>query len=86
MVGLMEFGDAAWALEQLLNSWLADQKVASHDFLALCTDALKRFEQWANDIEAKRDGGWLAISAHPCSNWPLRPVDRSERRLCGGLP
>jgi chemosensory pili system protein ChpA (sensor histidine kinase/response regulator) len=26
MVGLNEFGEAAWSLEQMLNSWLADQK------------------------------------------------------------
>ena len=29
MVGLMEFGEAAWALEQVLNTWLADQKPAT---------------------------------------------------------
>ena len=60
MVGLNEFGSAAWALEQLLNHWLADQKLASREFLVLCADALNRFDQWANDIEAGRDGTWSA--------------------------
>jgi chemosensory pili system protein ChpA (sensor histidine kinase/response regulator) len=31
MVGLTEFGEAAWSLEQVLNTWLADQKTASED-------------------------------------------------------
>ena len=60
MVGLTEFGEAAWALEQLINSWLADQKAASHEFLAFCNHALGRFGQWAADIEAKRDSAWSA--------------------------
>ena len=64
MVGLNEFGDAAWALEQLLNHWLADQKSASRDFMVLCADALNRFKQWADDIEAKRDGDWSAKPFH----------------------
>ena len=28
MVGLNEFGEAAWSMEQVLNTWLADQKAA----------------------------------------------------------
>ena len=60
MVGLNEFGEAAWALEQLLNHWLADQKLAGRDFLVLCADALNRFDRWTSDIEARRDGAWSA--------------------------
>ena len=60
MVGLNEFGEAAWALEQLLNHWLADQKPAGRDLLVLCADALNRFDCWTSDIEARRDGAWLA--------------------------
>ena len=36
MVGLNEFGEAAWSLEQVLNTWLADQKPANDDLRALC--------------------------------------------------
>ncbi len=35
MVGLTEFGEAAWSLEQVLNTWLADQKPASEDLCSL---------------------------------------------------
>src|SRR5659263_536557 len=52
MVGLSEFGEAAWALEQLLNSWLADQKTATIEFRALSSDVLAAFDNWIADIAA----------------------------------
>ncbi len=60
MVGLREFGDAAWSLEQLLNAWLAEQKPAGHDLLELSDDALRAFGRWTDDIAAGTDGGWRA--------------------------
>ena len=33
MVGLTDIGDAAWSLEQLLNTWLADQRTATPELL-----------------------------------------------------
>ena len=62
MVGLGEFGEAGWSMEQLLNSWLADQKSASDEFRALCSDAMAAFATWVGDIEAKRDEAWSAMS------------------------
>jgi chemosensory pili system protein ChpA (sensor histidine kinase/response regulator) len=58
MVGLNEFGEAGWAMEQVLNTWLADQKPASEDLRTLSSDALKGFSRWADDIAAKSDGAW----------------------------
>ncbi|HEY0823852.1 MAG TPA: Hpt domain-containing protein, partial [Ramlibacter sp.] len=60
MVGLNEFGEAAWSLEQVLNTWLADQKPASDDLRALSTDALNGFGRWLDDIAAGTDAGWKA--------------------------
>ncbi len=60
MVGLGEFGEAGWSMEQLLNSWLADQKSANGEFRALCSDAMSAFATWVGDIEAKRDEAWSA--------------------------
>lgn len=60
MVGLSEFGEAAWALEQLLNSWLADQKTASHEFRAVCSGSMGEFSNWVADIAANQEGSWLA--------------------------
>jgi chemosensory pili system protein ChpA (sensor histidine kinase/response regulator) len=60
MVGLTEFGEAAWSLEQVLNTWLADQKTVSEDLCALSGDAMKAFGRWTEDIANQTDGAWKA--------------------------
>ncbi|MDO9402796.1 MAG: Hpt domain-containing protein [Polaromonas sp.] len=61
MVGLNEFGEAAWGLEQMLNSWLADQKPATPEMLSLAGDALTGFSAWIEDIAGNRDSAWSAV-------------------------
>src|SRR6185369_10663448 len=58
MVGLTEFGEAAWSLEQVLNTWLADQKPASEDLRALAAEAMRGFDLWIADIAANSDSAW----------------------------
>ncbi len=60
MVGLNEFGEAAWAVEQLFNSWLADQKPANEDLRSFSAEVLTAFSGWIEDIAANRDGTWTA--------------------------
>lgn len=60
MVGLNELGEAAWAMEQVLNTWLADQKPASDDLRVLSTESLTAFGRWIEDIAANSDSGWKA--------------------------
>ncbi len=60
MVGLNEFGEAAWSVEQLFNSWLADQKPASEELMTLSADALRGFAAWIEDIASNQDGAWSA--------------------------
>jgi chemosensory pili system protein ChpA (sensor histidine kinase/response regulator) len=60
MVGLNEFGEAAWSLEQLLNTWLAEQKAASDELVKLSQGALQGFGRWVEDIATGRDPGWFA--------------------------
>ncbi|WP_029527612.1 hybrid sensor histidine kinase/response regulator [Polaromonas glacialis] len=62
MVGLDEFGEASWAMEQLLNSWLADQNAASSKFRALCSEVMAGLERWIGDIEGNQDGAWSALA------------------------
>lgn len=62
MVGLNAFGEAAWSFEQLFNSWLADQKPASEEMLALSSAALAGFSRWIEDIAGNRDGAWAAAA------------------------
>jgi len=60
MVGLAEFGEAAWALEQMLNSWLADQKAATKEFRTLCSEAIVGLKNWVAAIELNQAASWSA--------------------------
>ena len=60
MVGLNEFGEASWAMEQLLNSWLAEQKTATAEFRVMCKDILAELKHWIEDIAKDRDSAWSA--------------------------
>jgi chemosensory pili system protein ChpA (sensor histidine kinase/response regulator) len=58
MVGLNDYGEAAWSMEQVLNAWLAEQKPMPPGLLQLSSDALKAFGRWADDIAAGQASGW----------------------------
>ena len=58
MVGLTEFGDAAWSMEQLLNAWLAEQKPATESLCGVADEAFESFGRWAEDIAGKRALHW----------------------------
>ncbi len=55
MVGLDAFGDAAWPLEQVLNTWLAEEKRAESDLLRLIAQAREVFAQWVASLEPGAD-------------------------------
>ncbi|MBV5295560.1 MAG: Hpt domain-containing protein [Curvibacter lanceolatus] len=75
MVGLGEFGEAAWALEQLHNAWLADQKPASKPLLTLSIQALNQFSRWVDDIAAHQAQAWRAAPFREAAD-ALRLEDR----------
>ena len=60
MVGLTEFGEAAWALEQLLNAWLPQQRPISADILKTSQQALESFSGWVEAIAMDADDAWRA--------------------------
>jgi chemosensory pili system protein ChpA (sensor histidine kinase/response regulator) len=60
MVGLNEFGEAAWSMEQVLNAWLSEAKPATAELQTLSATTLTAFAQWVEDIAAKQDGTWSA--------------------------
>ncbi len=60
MVGLDEFGEAAWSLEQLLNVWLAEQRAASEELIGLSDEAMHGLGRWVEDIAAGTDSEWSA--------------------------
>ncbi len=61
MVGFTEFGEAGWAMEQMMNNWLAEQKPARPELLQLSNAALQGLGQWVEDIAAGSDAGWSAV-------------------------
>jgi len=60
MVGLTEFGEAAWALEQLLNAWLPQQRPITADILKTAQQALDGFTGWVEAIAEREDDAWRA--------------------------
>ncbi|MES2633099.1 MAG: Hpt domain-containing protein [Pseudomonadota bacterium] len=60
MVGLDEYGEAAWSLEQLINTWLADQKQATDELRVLARDAMRGFGRWTEDVARHDAAMWKA--------------------------
>src|SRR6185369_3630640 len=48
------------SLEQVLNTWLADQKPANEDLRSVAGEAMRGFELWVADIAAGTDSAWQA--------------------------
>ncbi|WP_284336954.1 Hpt domain-containing protein [Comamonas sp. NoAH] len=58
MVGLDEFGQAGWAMEQMLNAWLAEQKAMPEPMQQLSLQALRGFEAWVEAIDSNAAQQW----------------------------
>lgn len=58
MVGLTDFGEAAWSFEQLLNTWLAEQRPASDELINTASSGMHAFGRWIEDIAAHADVPW----------------------------
>ncbi|QOF77807.1 Hpt domain-containing protein [Variovorax sp. 38R] len=75
MVGLTDFGDAAWSLEQVVNTWLADQRDATPELLSSTERMLRDFSQWVE-----------AIAAGDAGTWHSAPFSRVANALLAGEP
>ena len=51
MVGLTDLGEAAWGVEQFMNTWLADNKPASPAFIDVMTVARALFQDWVAALQ-----------------------------------
>lgn len=58
MVGLTTFGNKAWAFEQLLNLWLAQELAPSAQMVALVLEAQEAFSQWIELIRIDTQAGY----------------------------
>ncbi len=68
MVGLNEFGEAAWSFEQLMNTWLAEQRPASEDLLRSTSAAMHAFGRWVEDISTHSDAPWSVLEFRKASD------------------
>jgi chemosensory pili system protein ChpA (sensor histidine kinase/response regulator) len=59
MVGLIEVGEAAWEVEQVMNLFLEEKRPASADLFALLDAALAAFTQWLE----KRDADFTGLAS-----------------------
>ncbi|MEO5737587.1 MAG: Hpt domain-containing protein, partial [Variovorax sp.] len=75
MVGLMDFGEAAWSFEQVLNTWLADQRPATPELLYATDNAMRDFANWVE-----------AIAAGEPHAWQVEPFRRVAEALRNGEP
>ncbi|MHB8668533.1 MAG: Hpt domain-containing protein, partial [Burkholderiales bacterium] len=50
MVGLNQFGEVAWEVEQVMNRWLERKQPASAELLELAADAVARFAEWVAQL------------------------------------
>ena len=50
MVGLMDLGEVAWEIEQLMNLWLEQKRAASGGLLELVATASQAFSQWVGQL------------------------------------
>ncbi len=53
MVGLSDFGETAWALEQTFNLWLRQDRAADADLLQLIANEERVFTDWVAHLEGQ---------------------------------
>ncbi|CAJ0771524.1 hybrid sensor histidine kinase/response regulator [Ralstonia chuxiongensis] len=75
MVGLTRYGEAAWAIEQVMNVWLAESRVPTHDLVALLTRAESELSTWA-----------AAIAQSPQADHAIEPLVAAAERVRHGGP
>jgi chemosensory pili system protein ChpA (sensor histidine kinase/response regulator) len=73
MVGLKDFAEPAWEVEQTLNAWLRDERAPSQEMLKFLESTADAFQVWVMELE---DQGQARVeSAH---------LIAAARRLRGG--
>ncbi len=91
MVGLTDFGEVAWELEQLMNGWLAEEKSASPDLLDVVMLSHDHFAGWIAQLQASgrarvASEGLLAAVARVAQGEPLHIEAPVETELVETVP
>lgn len=73
MVGLKQFGEGAWAVEQCFNLWLAQERAATEDLIQLAAAARSVI------------GGWVdVIAENPAASLDFEPLVLAANRVREG--
>ena len=68
MVGFEDFGEAAWAFEQLLNMWLESNRAANEVLLSLCEAALDAMQVWIEAVLQDQPPPYQAADFRLCAD------------------
>ena len=83
MVGLKDFGEGAWACEQLYNAHLAEQQPAPQALIDFTGWSLDYLAGWVDDITARRSGAHdaatLVEAARLVGEEPPVPLESASR-------
>jgi chemosensory pili system protein ChpA (sensor histidine kinase/response regulator) len=82
MVGLTRLGEAAWAVEQVMNKWLEEERPATPDLLKLVTEAQAFFAAAVEDLKGRGAGpdeaAIVALAQQVKSGEPLGEAESAE--------
>jgi chemosensory pili system protein ChpA (sensor histidine kinase/response regulator) len=82
MVGLMELAEPAWEIEQTLNVWLRNEKIASAEMLDFLARAGNTFQAWLSSLEqhgsVKVESGPLIQGARKLRGEPVAGAGAGE--------
>ena len=73
MVGLKQFGEAAWGVEQCFNLWLAQERPASDDLIDLAAAVAAQMREWIR-----------RIAQNPRADLPIAPWVQAAQRVREG--
>ncbi len=68
MIGWDDLGDAAWAFEQLLNSWTEHDRPASDVMLTLCEAALNGMTAWIGSLSKEEPSPFQPADFRLCAD------------------
>ncbi len=76
VVGLAEFGEAAWLIEQYLNDKLAQQQLLDPRAIQLCADQVTRMQNWTQQLQAQHLLNGLTLDTSAI-DWQLSSLRES---------
>ena len=80
VVGLVEYGEAAWLIEQRLNERLTEQTPLSTDLLELCSKQIQLMQGWTEHLETQNSFESLSI------DWQLGHLQQSLQNFSAPIP